>query len=79
MGTRRTLESLYQTPSGSRNHELNRAAFRLAVRGELSHDDAWAQCQRVLHAMGAGDGMADWARTFESGWSNGCTKRATEA
>lgn len=75
MGTRRTLENLYQTPSGSRNHELNRAAFRLAVRGELSHDDAWAQCQKVLHAMGAGDGMNDWARTFESGWSNGVAKR----
>ena len=79
IGTRRTLENLYQTPSGSRNHELNRAAFRLAVRGELSHDDAWAQCQRVLHAMGAGDGMSDWARTFESGWSNGIAKRGTEA
>lgn len=75
MGTRRTLESLYQTPSGSRNHELNRAAFRLAVRGELTHDDAWAQCQKVLVAMGAGDGMNDWLRTFESGWRNGVAKR----
>lgn len=75
MGTRRTLESLYQTPSGSRNHELNKAAFRLAVRGELTHDDAWAQCQRVLVAMGAGDGMSDWLRTFESGWRNGVAKR----
>lgn len=76
MGTRRTLESLYQTPVGSRNHELNRAAFRLAVRGELTHDDAWAQCQKVLVAMGAGDGMNDWLRTFESGWRNGIAKRA---
>lgn len=79
MGTRRTLESLYQTPIGSRNHELNRAAFRLAVRGELTHDDAWAQCQRVLVAMGAGDGMSNWLRTFESGWRNGIAKRGTEA
>lgn len=75
MGTRRTLESLYQTPVGSRNHELNRAAFRLAVRGELTHDDAWAQCKQVLVAMGAGDGMNDWLRTFESGWRNGIAKR----
>ena len=78
MGTRRTLESLYRTPSGSRNHELNRAAFRLAVRGELTHDDAWAQCQQVLVAMGAGDGMSDWLRTFESGWRNGLAKREVE-
>lgn len=77
MGTRRTLESLYQTPVGSRNIELNRAAFRLAVRGELSHDDAWVQCQKVLIAMGAGDGMNDWLRTFESGWRNGVAKRGT--
>lgn len=75
MGTRRTLETLYRTPSGSRNHELNRAAFRLAVRGELTHDDAWAQCQKVLVAMGACDGMNDWLRTFESGWRNGIAKR----
>lgn len=75
MGTRRTLESLYRTPVGSRNNELNRAAFRLAVRGELTHDDAWAQCQKVLVAMGAGDGMNDWLRTFESGWRNGIAKR----
>lgn len=75
MGTRRTLESLYQTPVGSRNHELNKTAFRLAIRGELTHDDAWAQCQRVLVAMGAGDGMNDWLRTFESGWRNGIAKR----
>lgn len=79
MGTRRTLESLYRTPSGSRNHELNKAAFRLAVRGELTHDDAWAQCQKVLVAMGAGDGMNDWLRTFESGWQSGIAKRGTEA
>lgn len=75
MGTRRTLESLYRTPVGSRNHELNKAAFRLAVRGELTHDDAWAQCQKVLVAMGAGDGMNDWLRTFESGWQSGIAKR----
>ena len=79
MGTRRTLESLYATPVGSRNHELNKAAFRLAVRGELTHDDAWKQCQQVLVAMGAGDGMNDWLRTFESGWRNGIAKRGTEA
>ncbi len=75
MGTRRTLESLYATPVGSRNHELNKAAFRLAVRGELTHDDAWGQCQKVLIAMGAGDGMNDWLRTFESGWQSGIAKR----
>lgn len=79
MGTRRTLESLYSTPVGSRNHELNKAAFRLAVRGELAHDAAWTQCQKVLVAMGAGDGMNDWLRTFESGWRNGIAKRGTEA
>lgn len=79
MGTRRTLDSLYRTPVGSRNHELNRAAFRLALRGELTHGDAWSQCQRVLVAMGAGDGMNDWRRTFESGWQSGIAKRGTEA
>lgn len=75
MGTRRTLITLGSTPSGSRNHELNRAAYRLSIRGELTHDEAWKACQAQLISMGAGDGMESWRRTFESGWNAGLRHR----
>lgn len=75
MGTRRTLAALNAAPHGSRNDELNRAAFRLGLRGEMSEADAWRSCAQILVDMGAGDGMDAWRRTFESGWRSGEAKR----
>lgn len=79
MGTHRTLQALNEAPHGSRNVELNRAAFRLGIRGEMTKEDAWRSCYGILVDMGAGDGEADWRRTFESGWRSGVAKRGTEA
>lgn len=79
MGTRRTLAALNAAPHGSRNDELNRAAFRLGMRGEMTEADAWRSCAQILVDMGAGDGMDAWRRTFESGWRSGEAKRGTEA
>ena len=75
LGTHRTLAALAQAPHGSRNDELNRAAFRLGLRGEMSEADAWRSCAQILVDMGAGDGMDAWRRTFESGWRSGEAKR----
>lgn len=78
LGTYRTLAALAQAPHGSRNDELNRAAFRLGLRGEMTEADAWRSCAQILVDMGAGDGMDAWRRTFESGWNNGVAKRGEQ-
>ena len=79
LGTERTLDALGTAPRGTRNNELNRAAFRLALRGELTHDQAWTECRLIMVSIGANDSEADQRRTFESGWNDGCAKRGTEA
>ena len=79
LGKERTLDLLGEAPRGTRNNELNRAAFRLALRGELTHDQAWAECRLIMVSVGANDTEAEQRRTFESGWNDGCAKRGTEA
>lgn len=79
LGTERTLEALGTAPRGTRNNALNRAAFRLALRGELTHDQAWAECRLIMVSVGANDTESEQRRTFESGWNDGCAKRVTEA
>jgi hypothetical protein len=75
LGKERTLDLLGAAPPGTRNDELNRAAFRLGLRGELSEAEAWAECRLVLVSIGANDDERAQRRTFESGWNDGIAKR----
>lgn len=79
MGSQRSLDALGSAPPGTRNEELNRCAFRLAIRGEMTRDEAWAECKLVLYSIGASDTEAEQLKTFESGWRSGIAKRGTEA
>lgn len=75
LGTERTLDALGDAPAGTRNDELNRAAFRLGLRGEMTKDEAWAQCHTIMFSIGANDSVEAQRRTFESGWEGGVRKR----
>jgi len=49
------LDTLARTPQGSRNHQLNVAAFNLSqlvAAGHLDHDTTWAQLTHTAHAIG---------------------------
>lgn len=66
--------ALASAPSGARNNELNRAAFRLgtlARSGAVDRDSAWLLCRDIMHDIGARDSKEAQLRTFESGWSAG--------
>ncbi len=75
----RTLDLLGTAPRGTRNGALNTAAYHLGRNGELTHDQAWAECRLIMVSVGANDTEAEQRRTFESGWNDGCAKRGTEA
>ena len=75
----RTLDLLGAAPRGTRNGALNTAAYHLGRNGELTHDQAWAECRLVMVSIGANDTEAEQRRTFESGWNDGVAKRGTEA
>jgi hypothetical protein len=70
-----TLRTLGSAPEGTRNTQLNKAAYKMGLSGSMTESDAWEACQRVLVSMGAGDDMPAWRRTFESGWNAGCERR----
>lgn len=71
----RTLDLLGAAPRGTRNGALNTAAYHLGRNGELTHDQAWAECRLIMVSVGANDTEAEQRRTFESGWNDGCAKR----
>lgn len=75
LGTERALDALGAAPAGTRNDELNRAAFRLGLRGELTRDEAWAECRLIMVSIGANDSVEAQWRTFESGWKGGVRRR----
>lgn len=75
----RTLDLLGEAPRGTRNNALNSAAYHLGRNGELTHDQAWAECRLIMVSIGANDTEAEQRRTFESGWGDGIAKRGTEA
>jgi hypothetical protein len=75
LGKERTLDLLGAAPRGTRNNALNQASFRLALRGEMTRDEAWAECKLVMYSIGASDTEAEQLRTFESGWRSGLAKR----
>ncbi len=66
-----TLQTLASAPEGTRNTALNKAAYKMGRSGSMTESDAWDACQARLVAMGAGDDMPAWRRTFESGWNAG--------
>jgi hypothetical protein len=69
--TKRALRDLGQAPSGTRNDELNRAAYRLGMAGQMSHGEAWEACQAIMARIGARDAVEAQRKTFESGWEAG--------
>lgn len=79
LGKERTLDQLGAAAPGTRNWELNKAAFRLAIRGELSESEAWAECRLIMVSIGANDSESAQRAAFEGGWSSGLAKRGTEA
>jgi hypothetical protein len=69
--TKRALRDLGQAPSGTRNDELNRAAYRLGMAGQMSREEAWATCHAIMARIGARDAVEAQRKTFESGWEAG--------
>jgi hypothetical protein len=67
----RVLDRLGNSAPGTRNNELNVAAFRLGKMGTMSADAAWAELRTVMFSIGANDDESSQRRTFESGWEAG--------
>lgn len=67
----RVLDRLGNAAPGTRNNELNVAAFRLGKMGTMSAQDAWSELKTVMFSIGANDDVAAQRRTFESGWEAG--------
>jgi hypothetical protein len=67
----RILDRLGSSAPGTRNNELNVAAFRLGKMGTLSAQDAWSELRTVMFSIGANDDESSQRRTFESGWEAG--------
>jgi len=67
----RVLDRLGSAAPGTRNNELNVAAFRLGKMGTMSAGDAWAELRTVMFSIGANDDEGAQRRTFESGWEAG--------
>jgi hypothetical protein len=65
------LDRLGNAAPGTRNNELNVAAFRLGKLGIMSAQDAWSELKTVMFSIGANDDVAAQRRTFESGWEAG--------
>ena len=69
--TERVLDRLGNAAPGTRNNELNVAAYRLGKMGTMSANDAWAELKTVMFSIGANDDESSQRRTFESGWEAG--------
>lgn len=67
----RVLDRLGGSAPGTRNNELNVAAFRLGKMGTMSADAAWSELRTVMFSIGANDDESSQRRTFESGWEAG--------
>jgi hypothetical protein len=71
------LEAVTTAPVGTRNHTLNRAAFRLgqlAAAGALEADAARTALEAAADACGLGQGEA--VRTIGSGFAAGFAEPA---
>lgn len=69
--TERVLDRLGSSAPGTRNNELNVAAYRLGKMGTMSMGDAWSELRTVMFSIGANDDESAQRRTFESGWEAG--------
>jgi hypothetical protein len=67
----RVLDRLGSSAPGTRNNELNVAAYRLGKMGTMSVDAAWSELRTVMFSIGANDDESSQRRTFESGWEAG--------
>jgi hypothetical protein len=67
----RVLDRLGSSAPGTRNNELNVAAYRLGKMGTMSADAAWSGLRTVMFSIGANDDESSQRRTFESGWEAG--------
>jgi hypothetical protein len=67
----RVLDRLGSAAPGTRNNELNVAAFRLGKMGTMSAEEAWSEIRTVMFSIGANDDGSSQRRTFESGWEAG--------
>ena len=69
------VRRLGRSPSGTRNDNLNRTAYRLGMLsvslGEPTREDALRQCLAALADAGANDSIDAQTRTFTSGWEAG--------
>jgi hypothetical protein len=71
----RILDRLGSAAPGTRNNELNVAAFRLGKLGTMGAEEAWAELRTVMFSIGANDDESSQRRTFESGWEAGAKAR----
>jgi len=69
--TERVLDRLGGSAPGTRNNELNVAAFRLGKMGTMGAEEAWSELRTVMFSIGANDDESSQRRTFESGWQAG--------
>jgi hypothetical protein len=67
----RILDRLGSSAPGTRNNELNVAAFRLGKLGTMGAEEAWSELRTVMFSIGANDDESSQRRTFESGWNAG--------
>jgi hypothetical protein len=67
----RVLDRLGNAAPGTRNNELNVAAFRLGKMGTMGAEEAWSELRTVMFSIGANDDESSQRRTFESGWEAG--------
>lgn len=69
------VRRLGRSPSGTRNDNLNRTAYRLGMLsvslGEPTRENALRQCLAALADAGANDSIDAQLRTFASGWEAG--------
>lgn len=69
------VRRLGRSPSGTRNDNLNRTAYRLGMLsvslGEPTRENALKQCLAALSDAGANDSIDAQHRTFTSGWEAG--------
>jgi hypothetical protein len=76
------VRRLRRSPAGTRNDNLNRAAFRLGtlsvLYGEPSEHDALAWCLEAMSEAGANDTAEQQMRTFTSGWEAGRAAETTK-
>ena len=77
------VRRLGRSPSGTRNDNLNRTAYRLGMLsvslGEPTRENALKQCLAALARAGANDPVDAQERTFTSGWEAGQAAETAKA